>query len=776
MQITGKFCKDQLSDSRDHGWDQSMASVDGNGDPETWWEPITGKVMLAPLCVTSQFQAVRSGDYARLLKANLTFDNSAEWDDNDYSNAGGISVKLKDANQRLEIATTAITYGSNRAFFFAPKFFSTGNDPRGYFECAFDGFGTGVEFRFYAAGRAEVRKAGEVVGTYTWTAPDQQGTGQKVDGKRVTFMIFPMPAAQVVVVTNEGGGFQHVFDDLDPQNQDNEVTPEGYVSFRCGDMATDVELAPIKFQTSGDYYSVLSYFKDAPESIATAEFTSIKAGSGLTSALSLEGSGNAYRIKGSLAGDGDSTYYVGAVTAEIPAEIGETPDEEYDVTDFVLSGATLSVGMAPGSAELRFTLKGGRQVPVDEEDPSLGTELEELDPGDERSIREMENRPVKLMLGDVVVLDGIAGPPGFDQGVTRENDRIHFVVKDKVCALLEEYRFSDPTALDAFSLKEALEIPLEAAGNGVNEYQVDEDAETVTMEIGALYSMGDWALQAMPRHTGMRLLQDVYDQYIADWFMNTITTELGPVFKILSLATMGEAAILKIYNDVETAAGDVEEGIDPLDRVYRTYNRKLLPIETNQMFVHGLDPVARRPLIGKWEDLPSQDITLGYAEKPENHCGTIRKSAINAPGLRSTTAITNCGEKIWRKVSWRRTIAEWDCQLLLDPDGLFPLFPGHCIEVVPHGIFRIQSLLLELDTEIQPAEGEDPIKNRLERKTHYVGELIQDRNDSKGLGHIRQRATTISGILFESLQRLKKGVFDIENELKPIKERFNGQE
>lgn len=732
--LTGLTQIDEVTGKQFQGWSE-LGDSDAYGDLKCWVEPITGKLMLRPAPMSKGWQQSASGIYARLLKANLTLTTASAWEDNSFAGTSAVSVAIKDKSLSEEAVTSA-SYPKNRPFYIAPVFFAGGSDNRGYLDCGWGSSGAGVAVRFYASGLCEIRKAGTLVYSGAWSS-NQGGSPQKANGERVGFLMFPIPPNELIVVTTWGGGFSYKFDDLDPTDVNGTVTAAGTFRFQCVDMGTDVELAPIKFNSSGYLDSIPCFFTAAPEAGASATLENFawEPGYGTwTYAVSLrdstgasaflpDGSANEFRFRSSFTSDGDSTPYVQAVTAAYPSVLGTTPDEELDITEYV-TDLRLTAAMDPGSTRISMTLRSP-------------DEINDLTGTGSRRIVSVENRPVALRLGALTVVDGVAERPSWDDSVSDETERVFMEVRDQ-WKLLDDYRFTEVEPLDGLTLTTAVTQIANSAG--LDNLYISPDADTITIEVSQLVSQKKFAAQIEPRDTAGELLKRLQEQYVGDWYLGIRPTLDGARLELRSPADMGELPLLTIYPEYAQA---VTEGAEPpLSFVYHKFNQQSPPTEFTRLLVHGQDPSDGRPIVGTVFDVAREDPTVAAADRSDEWTGAPRKAALQCNYLRSQTAVDDAADAIWRRAGFRRFIGEWECELLIDPETGLPLWVGDVVELAGHGEFRIQSLDVPLTTEPN-SETDTP-----RRRARYMGEkIIATRDDSRGLGHSRQKETSLPALV-----------------------------
>lgn len=728
-QITGTSVIDDKTGRQIQGWAESTGNVDAAGDPLCWVEPITGKLMLRPAPLSRLWQTTATGIFARIKKANLTLTTSSAWEDNEFTNQAGVSVAIKDKAFSEEARTTA-TYSANQPFYVAPVFFASGTDNRGYLDCGWGSSAAGVSVRFYANGRAEIRKAGVLIDTKSWSGngfSPQQATGQ-----RVGFVLIPVPPNELIVVSTLGGGFVHVFHDLDPITEGNEVAPASYFRFQCVDMGTDVEIAKVQFPSSGYVDSVNTFFQSPPEAGAsetmsvyfaspgygTSDYAASLRSSTGGAVFTPDGTAKECRIRMTLTGDGTATRYILGARAVYESVIGETPDEELDLTEYT-TGLRLSAGMDPASVQVSATLRSPFAI-------------NDLGDGSRRLIS-TENRPVALKLGTLLVVDGVGERPSYDGAVEDEAFRVHLKASS-IWRLLEEYRFTEHFGLDGQSLGDGFREIMAAAGVPATSYEVSPEADDIDIEWSLAISRGVWSTEVSPRDTAAEVLKRIQEQYVPDWFLNIKLTIDGPKLAFLSPAIMGEAPVLTLYDNVAAAQID---GVDPpWSQVFHNYNQTSPGAEFTYLAAYGEDQDGR-PIVAVRQSEEAQDPTVPVASRIDEWTGTPRKAGFRCSFLRSQDAVSRSVDAMWRRAFYRRTMAEWECELLINPETGLPVWVGDVVELVgvygDYGDYRIQSIDVALDTE--PVSAEDTAR----RRCRYMGEKIQPtRDDSVGLGHARQ--------------------------------------
>lgn len=702
------------------GWDTSSSASD------VYVDPVTYTLMLRPSSQREAFYTSNSGDYAKLGLSDFTGLTSGSWEENDKTGVGG--SKFLKAMGVNETGTTTADWPVNTSF--AVSFFPYGDGSEaevlqfGWRGSGSSAYTSGVALRLFSTGKALLYKDGALVGEYSFTGTSSE---RKEQNRWVTLTCLAVRHRELVVVTDQGVGFSHLFDDLDEQDADPVVLPAGRFWFTAPSPAVaDVQVHRVRFPASGTAYSVRGEFADAPLSDQTPFFaarvygslgTGTVAGSAVTWAFApfvADGSARQVVAKVELSGSGTRTPSVYGVLLEYGGLTEQTSDTEVDVTDHVLS-LSMTVGETPDSTAYHVSL--GR---LDVLESELGVP----------SVRTQSDRPVKVMAGDVVLVDGRLSELSCDYALEPSLDVVHFTVKDPWDGLdLTVYR--DPIPLDTVPMLNAIRTLATAGGHLVSMADIEDPGFNVPGN-GAGTS-GEWNAVVEVGDRPGDWLQRIFDNYAGDWFFRFVPRADGVWFVAKSpdsLDGTGATTVWPTYDqgvDQLVAEGLSEETAQKhgAARTYRSYREVVVPNEATEVRVTGVEPRTGQPAYqAYYVDDDAEDRSTPPASRPSNWRGRKVVAGWADTLLTSQALVETAAEFLSRKLTTRRVLAEWVCGFVEKPDGS-PLWPGDAVTVEPNGTFRVTAV--EADFVFEPEdEGDDTLGSWIWREATYQGELIEE--------------------------------------------------
>jgi hypothetical protein len=250
-------------------WDMAKSS-------NVWLDPATLTLMLAPLPVTAAWRTTYSGNYTRYRKVDYTLTTSAKWKDIQIRASGDYFLQSLDVTER---ATLTTAWDANTGAFLALYVPSiNGSDDTVVLKA---GWGVGaagsVEVWFTASGKASVYKSGVLVGVYdnndSNIAPQAATAASNgIAGQFVTVMMIPCRRRELLVVTNFGLSFSHVFADLSPLIA-NTILPAATFSWIVPVGQATVQVSRVFFETAGYAVSPIKKLRYAPPTGATFSST-----------------------------------------------------------------------------------------------------------------------------------------------------------------------------------------------------------------------------------------------------------------------------------------------------------------------------------------------------------------------------------------------------------------------------------------------------------------------------------------------------------------------
>ena len=247
-----------------------------------------------------RFWTSNSGVYAKPALADLTF--STTFREFTRFPSAGSYWQTSTANAWIKTATLA----KNRGVFLGWHNYTAGDEFLQY-TC---GWGTttdttnGVVLEVYSKGKIKVYKDGLIVKTIhlSFTADDLNW-----------FMLIPARKRELFIILNGIGGEVILFTDISETDADPTITPAQKFWVKNATGSLDVQVAPLKFQTSGDIITPVTSFSHAPDAAAVAETWANPAIFGGTTAYHIYGApayAGTFTLTASLRNEDNSGVFV----------------------------------------------------------------------------------------------------------------------------------------------------------------------------------------------------------------------------------------------------------------------------------------------------------------------------------------------------------------------------------------------------------------------------------------------------------------------------------
>ncbi len=712
-----------VGDKRAQGWDGATSSAD------VYVDPVTFTLMLRPSSQKEAFYTSNAGDFAKLGVADFTGLTAASWEENDKTGVGG--SKFLKAMGVNETGTTVADWPVNTSF--AVSFFPYGDGSEaevlrfGWRGTGASTYTSGVALRLYSTGKALLYKDGDLVGEYSFTGTSSE---RKEQNRWVTLTCLAVRHRELLVVSDQGVGFSHLFTDLDEQDADPAILPDGkFWFFAPSPAVADVQVHRVKFSTSGVAYSVRGEFADAPHPDQGAHSTRIYGSLG-TGAFSGEpvdwslapfvpnGSTREVVAKVALTGSGTRTPSVYGALVQYSGFTELTADAEVDVTEHVTS-LDMSVGETPDSTYFYVSL-----ARLDDLEATLGVP----------NVRTQSDRPVKIMAGDVVLVDGRMSDLSCAYGMEPGLDVVQFTVRDAWDGLdLTVYR--DPVPLDTVSMQPAVRL-LATAGGHLTAYTDIEDPGFNVPGNGA-GTAGEWNAVVEVGDRPGDWLKRIFDNYAGDWFFRFVPRADGVYFVAKSPESLESVPATSLWPHYEDAVAQLEsEGLSPetaakhgAARAYRAYREVVVPNEATEVRVTGVEPRTGQPAYQAFfVDDAAEERATDPGARPDNWRGRKVVAGWVDTLLTSQALVEEAARFLSRKLTTRRVLAEWVCGYIEKPDGS-PLWPGDAVAVEPNGTFRVTAV--EASFIFEPDdEGDETLGSWIWREATYQGELIENDGQS----------------------------------------------
>lgn len=712
-----RVVKDRLTINVTGGdWQHLHAADDGN--------TVTGRktlvTTLRPRPYTATWRTSAAGDLARLRKADYDVAASASWVESSLRFDG--DVRLHSKGSLAATVTTLASWPRNQPFWLSWHVYNTGNEN---FDQLQFGWGTPgaadrVSLRFWSSGQVDVYKGDTKVGDGSIGAPvkqqRQQDPGQETPvrqlaGQVAEAFLLPFGKRSLAVSSNQGEGFVHTFEDLDPQAPDPTITPPGQVRWLVPEGQATVQLAPVRFPTSGVLVSRLFVLRHAPAS-GSAPTLTVRAdlpGYGASASWSAElveadgvtpfsanGVRRECRVRVTLTGDGTNTPFLYGVSAVFERTTANTANSPTTL-DTYLTRAEYTVPEEASGVELSLTVRAPAAV------ETAGATL----------LRRLGNRPMDARIagvGDITLLAGRTEGPEWTESVGDETRECVLRCRDGWKAL-ELYRIQEPEPLDGILIETALATFVKMAGFSDSDLSIEAVGFPLPTVTEA--AQGDFALIPEVGDTAAEWIRRLWETYLRTYYMGFKPTATGVKFFLASPAALGTAASLTLYptDALSVAAGNPA---GTLGKWYRAYRETVLEPEANDLYVVGYDPRTEQPLRVGYADEASMDPTTAVALRPENWLGEPRRYGWVDPSITTEAAAAFALAVLRGRLTVARRMGEWECDLLLKGDGS-PVWRGDVVALSGIGRFRVESF-----------SGEFLVENtaRTVRPFRYVGQYI----------------------------------------------------
>lgn len=686
-------------------------------------DPITNTAMLTPACTEAAWATSGTGIYAKLGIGDFaTLSDSGNWFAQS-ADQGGPFMSHWGANTAGLQGITATSWPANQPM--VVEYFTQAGTNGRYVALEFGWSATGdgssgVSMRVYSDGGAEVWKDGgsTPVGTYSTAGkgPDyfigeaSQGmqlgggaTQQAQNSRYNLLLLLPCRDRELLVISSGGGGFSHVFEDLAEGVGGLTITDSAPFWFNVPATAMpNIRISPCRFESTGTICGVTSAWRNAPSgptpTVANGGLIvyrqlsdpapSDSSGSAIVPSLAASPPNplsipNPVQLTVTLNGTGFSTPFIYGLRAQYPPQVETTATP---------SGQPDGLELLPYVTACRFEVSdtvGGTRVSLGLMQPSA------IEGAGATGIATMSSRAYRVFDESGMMIDAISEPPYWTDGFGIGDDaydrvqEIEIELRDK-WKLAENYRFSDPVPLDGFTLASAYAYVATMCGIASGPAY---DGST------GVYCSPSCASFDIPREpgtssgNGFGLAIDVGDT-AAEWLDRLHQTFAATYFHgFRPNPVSGATPVLSLIDPTDTTAGfslpstpsitlyaslaaAVEAG-KGWQQVMRSYQTQLLEPEANDIYVMGIDPRTRKPIVAHKADLAGQAVTAAVTARPANWLGTVRKYAWIDPSITTVGLALACLELLYARLTPQRHIVEFECEYLPG------VWRGDLIQLVP---------------------------------------------------------------------------------------------
>lgn len=688
------------------------AELNGPYYSNTWIDPITHTLMLRPAPLFDAWFTSNAGIYAKLEPSDFDAETPLNWyEAADYKLGADQGPWIASVGEAPGGLVTTTTWAKNRAFVVSIFAYGAGDN----FVLAEMGWNptpdylSSVGLKLYSGGDMEVWKNGSQVGLYNISGAiiSDQKTNVLID-----LLLIPCRRRELLVVSRQGNGFCHVFEDIEETDENPTITPASkfYVDFPTA--SAQVQVAPISYPTSG-YATSLEYqlgeapavsdaletfdnpafaggndrdwllYGDPPYAGTTPTTSKAEFVTKTNTAFTPNGTARDIRVKVTIEGDSEYTPFVYGAQVAYESVNELTDNAEEASADAFVEELAIDVPDYAAGVTGRMRLFS----PVLAESTIAG-------------LRRGSNRPIKVERESVVWLDGQGMSPSFDESTQDEAQRLTLEFRDRWKSL-ENYMFKTRVPLDGMNLVDALKFILKRIGL----VDADFDMEAVDFDIEPIPSAkaGDFNVVIEIGDTAAEWVERLIEDYAANFHYGFEPTASGVKFVFKSPATLDEADFA--YELWPTIQDAIDNGIAQADawkHVYRTYSDDTLEPEANDIRVTGWDPRLQRAIQSHYPDAASQDPTTLPSARPENWLGEQRQFGLLDPGINTQAVCDRTAALIFDRLTPARVIAEIECETMIVGD--VPLWRGKDVWLHGKGRFRIVSF--GIDAEKEPALGD----------------------------------------------------------------------
>lgn len=703
-----------------------------------WVDPITFSLSLRPYQLDPTWNTIATGNYARLAKSAFTFADSTKWTQADRDCASDYWLHGEDCSN--DWGLTASTWDKNRGWFIAWFANNTGSDVFEEIQFGWNSSASGASgpsARVWSNGQVEVWKDGIYLGSGSISGKETQSSipGQTGGNDALTTMVLlaiPMRKREILFYSpTTGAGFAWVFEDIAEDDDDPTITPASKFWFLKPSGSATIQVCPLTYPTSGYACSTACTFAYPPETgreegtptvyydvpgygTQTVSASIVKTDG--STAFTPNDSDQAALAKVSIASTGNSTPFVyGALVGYGPVFSYTDDSEETEIPlsaedgEPVVAALSLSVTERAGDTRFHLSIRNWRASSI------AGLDYQ-------------SNRPVLIKVGDQILMDGRADAPSETCYANEELDTLDFEIRD-CWVMLENYRFQDPVPLDGVTLKAALEFILVTAG--VDPDLIDIEDPGYTLPKISSKCAGDWNILIETGDTASDWIDRLFESYAGNWFYDIVPAASGPMFVARSPEGMDQTPILELYRTRAEANAWFESlGYTPEEAnlygasaLVQSWKAHPIAPEANEVRVTGQDPRTGLPLQAYRRDHSAIDPTLPPSSRPANWRGELLRYGLGEPALTTQDGVNKCVELLYPRLTAVRYMAEWDGQMIFQPDGA-PIWKGGTVTVSDEGDYRITAFSVDFlkETIDDSSEG----GKVLHRPARYMAEQIAD--------------------------------------------------
>jgi len=618
--------------------------------------PPDNTLMLRPNALYPEFDTTNTGIYTRWTLANFSL-TAGTYED------GGWSTKQDKAAGATRLIKTSMSAPvqtnfnlvANEGVYISYFCFSVAdNADTVYFEAGWGDVATdpseGVQLRFWASGKLDVFLDGDLFES-TEVGLNQANTYQ-------SYLLIPYRQTELLVYNITQG--QAVSIKL--PNNPFEITPAKPFFFEVPEGTVDVELAPVRYKSTGFAYTEPFVFAEPPDVLDTEETWTNDAISPITNAL-ISGDGGIATSGGEVSA---FSFVTSAYSAFTPNGTDSTVRGKLTLTS--ASSGKYSPFIYGVQAGYMPTFATTANVPIDITATIQQARLEVPDnPYDTKfiftcrydllnsTVSGMINYtstsiPIQVSLNNKVFFNGRLSRPNYVDGLHDGVRYVEFEARDEFYNVTQQM-FRERLAFDGLNVS--------SSGAGYS------GAINILLEQTGL----PYEVQALAVPLPQVPVEGSQWAYIID-IGATIGDELDKLHDTftpgLYYGTKPASGSVKVY------FGDADARTFTLNRetypVYWEASLKALEVEANEVRITGFNPKLKRTIQAFKKDSASQDATLLPSLRPTNWLGEPRVFGYADPMLTTQAAVNSATDFVFSYITQLNTVAEFSSEWIVDND------------------------------------------------------------------------------------------------------------
>lgn len=689
--------------------------LDGSIWDQTWIDPITNTLMLRPAPMDNQWY---SQDTSRFAKLSLTdFAASANWQERQDQHWSGPWLALKDSSINEPLITTQ-TFAKNRGFYLAWFSYGTG-DTFLQMKCGWNDTANdqeGIALHIFTDGLVQVFKEGELLAEGKITG----SKSQEVRNQRVfELLLIPGRHSELLLISKTGDGIRVHLNEISPTEPDPEITPSAPFWFQIQQGSTQVQIAPLRFPSTGYATSLRTSLADAPLAGSILEqfdLAPFAVGTGSYKINGHPGYGlGSQTVTGTLTTwDGVTPFAANGIDQDVRLRLElSTSDEGYSPFVYGAQMAYRAESQGTNDAEqsdCTSHLRWLRLYVPDEPRARLSGEL--IDPTSlsivAPQLERIRNRPALVKLGSIPCLDGRFTPSGATRAMDESADSLQFTIRDAWQAL-ENYTFTERLMLDGFRLDEV--ITFLGGLSCVPTLHVSTDAFRIPTASGEV--SGRWGTVIEPGYTAADWLKRIMETYSPNWIygFRPKPDGSGTEFYALAPTDLPTTTTLTLYPSIADVLTFMEIPPDQAtDYVFRSLQQGTAGSFANEVRVMGENLRSQRPIVSTKRESAAADPTVLPSLRPTNWLGETITHLLVDPTLTEESAVDRVCLDAFDQVTVDQNLVAFESTLLQHSSGA-PLWRGDLINLHGLGNYRIRSLQCDFmfESDLGPY-----------RKAHYV--------------------------------------------------------